>query len=267
MQLERTDPVNWSTLKSILVSPRHYLHRLATPPEQTPAMLLGSLVHCLALEAGAFESRYVVSPRFNRAMNDDTALARGYEGGKQAAAAWDARCGSRTVITTDMLDAATSAIRSVGAACALPLGGKVETALRWTDGPTGIACRGTPDLVADGRIYDLKTCRSVASVERDAFRLGYHAQLAYYHDGAECFEPPVMVCVETVAPYDVLVLEFDERAVAAGRALYRRALETLHACRTSGEWPGVGRRTIHTPAWAQASEDLVLTIGGEEVAV
>lgn len=271
MHTERADAVNWSTLKAIGVSPKHYLHLLSTPRKDTDALRLGRLTHCAVFEPDLLSSRYVVMPRFNRTMKDETALAKGYDGGKEAAAHWLANAGSREVVEADQYEAARAMATAIFAdpvAAAYVVSGWSEHRIDWTDALTGIQCRGRVDHV-NGCLSDLKTTRSLVSCERDAARFGYHAQLAWYSDGIAAAgikveSNPVLVFVESVPPYDVLVLRFDDDDLAVGRRVYRAALNRLAECRASGVWPGVGggvSRRISLPAWAGPLEDEI-TIDG-----
>jgi exodeoxyribonuclease VIII len=276
--IEREDRCNWSSLKHMLVSPRHYRYALLNPREDTEALLLGRLTHALIYEPDAVASRYVREPRFNRAMKDDTARERGYEGGKDAAAAWTVANAGRDIVPVELWDRAVGmavAVQTDPIAGPMVRGGFAEQLVTWTDPVTGIECRGRVDHV-NGRLSDLKTARSVEPrmFGAQAARLGYVGQLAYYADGLAAngialMEPPALVVVENVAPHDVVVLEFDEATLEAGRRLYRSCLDRLAECRATDDWPGVSggkRQTLVLPAWAAAVEDEALTLGGEAIA-
>lgn len=266
INLERPDRVNWSTLKNILKSPRHYLHGLAHEREDTEALLRGRAIHCAVYEPTKFASRYVVEPNFHRGMNDDTAISRGLAGGKQAAAAWAAENAAtgREVLPADIhadVLGMSKALWADPVASRLLDGARGEVPIEWTDPVTGIECRGRVDHL-NGCVADLKSTRDLAWCERDAARMLYHAQLAWYFDGCTAAghtftDAPCLLFVESAAPYDVLVLTFDDDALAAGRAVYRRAIDTLAECRRKGEWLGVGggsARRIQLPAWAMQTE-------------
>lgn len=269
--MERTDPVNWSTLKAIGISPKHYMHTLRTPRPDTEALLLGRVTHCAVLEPDQLAARYIVEPNFHKGMNDETAIAKGYDGGKQAAAAWAAATSREEVVPSDLYLRALSMRASILAdpvAAPYVRGGYIEHRIEWVDEPTGIKCRGRVDHV-NGCLSDLKTTRSLITCERDTARFGYHAQLAWYSDGLraagiEQQGPPCLLFVENVAPFDVLVLTFSDDDLAVGRRVYRAYLDRLAECRSTGTWPGVSggnARRVVLPAWAGPVEEEI-TIDG-----
>lgn len=263
--IERDDAVNWSTLRFMRQSPKHYRHALTAPPKDTEALQRGRLTHCAIYEPDELPKRYVVEPRFHKGQNDDTAVKNGYEGGKQAAAAWAAENVGREVVSSDMMAAASAMAAALHAdpwAAPMLRGGSAEQLITWTDRQTGIACRGRVDHF-NGCLSDLKTSRSVEPrwFAAQVARMGYHAQLAFYADGLResgvaLAEPPALIVVENCAPYDVLVLTVPDEAIDAGRAMYRACLERLAECRRHDEWPGVSdgqRQTLNLPAWALPS--------------
>lgn len=273
--LERTDPVNWSSLRAMRQSPKHYLHALKSPREDTEALLLGRVTHCMVYEGDQLASRYAPEPRFNRTMKDETAIAKGYDGGKEAAEQFAERCKSLglEVVKADLFERAsqmTKALLSDPEASPLLVGGYSEQLVTWTDAATGIECRGRIDHI-DGRLSDLKTARCVEPriFASQAVRLGYHAQLAFYADGLAANgivldEPPALIAVESEPPHDVAVFEFTAADLAAGRAVYRACLTRLAECRATDKWPGVAggeRVRIALPEWAMPAMD-EFTIGG-----
>lgn len=275
MNMERADPVNWSSLKYMGISPRHYLHNLATPRADSEALLLGRLTHALILEPDQVASRYVTQPRFNAAMLDETALAKGYAGGKQAKAAWIASIpDGAEIVDSDLM---TRAVGMRDAILADPVAaphvttGHKEHRIDWTDKETGIQCRGRVDCL-NGSLSDLKSTRALVTCERDAARFGYLGQISWYADGLEAagiktHNQPCLIFVENVPPHDVQVLTFEPEDLAVGRRVYRAALDRLAACRASGVWPGVSggvSRRIKLPEWAAPIEDEI-TLDGVKI--
>jgi len=261
--------VNWSTLKYIGQSPKHYLAALDSPREDTPAMLLGRVTHAMVLEPDTVAARYVVMPRFHGGMKDETAIEKGYDGGKQAKDAWLTAAGGAEVVPADVYTQATGMAEAVltdPIAGPLFQGGLAEVRLEWTDVETGIQCRGRADFIGVALI-DLKTTRNIEPrlFRRDIARMQMHAQLAYYYDGAVCQNVlPYIVSVENTAPFDVVVYQLTNDELAAGRAVCRKYLNTLSESRSTDCWPGVAGGefvlSIDLPEWATPAPEI--TLGG-----
>ena len=265
----------WSYLKYLRPgygSPKHYLHAVDNPRPDTDALKLGRLTHCMIYEPNEAAKRYVLMPRFHGGMKDETAIEKGYDGGKQAKAAWEAKHAGAEIIDSDTYAQAVGmrdALLRDPVSSPLVRGGKAEQRIEWTDVETGIECQGTVDHV-NGRLSDLKTTRNVAPRRfiADAARYGYHAQLAFYLDGlrANGIEPegaPCLIAVESSAPHDVLVLELSKTDIEAGRRVYRECLDILDRCRRTGRWPGVSDgapMAMELPEWAAPKPEL--TLGG-----
>lgn len=274
---ERSDACNWSTLKFILRSPKHYLHALAHPRADTEALLRGRALHTICYEPQEWPRRYSIMPNFHGGMLDATAKEKGYAGGKEAKAKWLSENRGVEILEPEVYASVVGmndALKSDPIAAGYVVGGKAEQLVTWTDAETGIECRGRVDHY-NGSLSDLKSCANIEprAVSRQIGTLGYHAQLAFYADGLEAneitlVEPPALIFVEAVAPYDVAVYEFTHEDVAAGRAVYRRALSILSDCRRTGLWPGVAggvRQRVSIPAWASVDDDVEITMGGERL--
>ncbi len=275
MNLERDDAVNWSTLKHIDTSPKHYLHILANPREDSDALLRGRVVHALNYEPDEFDQRYVVEPRFHGGMKDETAIAKGYAGGKEAKAAWAANKppGAEIVSAEIYADCVgmRDALQADPEAGPMFVGGFAEQLLTWVDEETGIECRGRIDHL-NGRLSDLKSTRvtGIRQFHAEIARRLYHGQIAYYYDGVlangiEMEHSPVLITVENAAPYDVTVHHITPAVLRAGRDLYRNCLRRLAECRKTGEWPGVSGGApvdVELPDWAAGPKAEEITIGG-----
>lgn len=274
--------VNWSTLKHMRRSPRHYLHALEHGTPDSPARQLGRLTHCAVYEPEKLQERYVFMPNFHGGMNDETARDRGYAGGKQAKAAWLSIFGTgrHEIVEREAYERATAMAQAVRLdAVAGPLfdGVYVEQTLTWKDPLTGLQCKGILDQI-NGRLGDLKTTEKIlppqfaSSVER----LGHLGQLAFYTDGLQANgivvdDVPVFITVESKPPYDVVTYEVSEDDLDAGRALYQRLLQRLAECQATGHFPGIAggeMLKLHRPAWATVDDDEpVLTMGGKPLTI
>lgn len=291
----KVDAVNWSTLKHILRSPLHYQHALAHPVAETPAMRVGSAVHCAVLEPDTFPTRYVVIGAGELA---DIAPPRNTRDGKEAWAEYLAEHPEQpATVSSDeyqrlmlahrmpgrsFLDADTyarclamrDAVQGHAVARQYVTGrGLNEHTVEWQDAAIG-RCKGRLDRVSfePGAIVDLKTAREIDSsvFGRAAARLLYHAQVAWYQQGYEARTqerlPCVIIAVESEAPHDVAVIDVDEDSLEAGRDDVKRAVALLAECRASGQWPGryPSRVALQLPSWVfpdEGADDIGLDFG------
>jgi exodeoxyribonuclease VIII len=254
LKYESIKALNWSSLKEVSTSPRAYRWRQDHPREDTAALAMGRAVHCAILEPAEFAARYIVRPA-------------DIDGRTKAGKAWldDARASGREVLTADQGETVEECVASVRAhhdVAELLEGCATEQVVTWTDPGTGVACKGRLDALTPRTVIDLKTTRELARFEQDAARLLYHAQVAWYLDGARAAgvvdddARAWIVAVETVGPFDCGPLEVAGADLDAGREVYRRLLDTWVSCRETGEWYGripVGRR-LELPRWAPGFE-------------
>ncbi len=253
------DAVNWSTLKRMRTSARHYKHGLAAPPEDSDPMRLGRAVHTAIFEPDKFAGQYAI-----------------WEGPRRAGKEWTAfevAAGERTILT---LEQAQSVNRTCGAVKSSPLArvyldrqGMPEHTVQWTDPDTGIPCKCRIDWLTDADVVDLKTSRYAAdphAFARDAFQRGYFHQLAFYKRGlaearlAEVKGLPigaVIIAVEPTQPHDVAVYRLGARALEAADVEIDEMLTALKVCRDTDNWPGrfSAEAELDWPKWAYPSLD------------
>lgn len=272
-----TDRINWSTLKHMAVSPLMLQYRLAHPRPDTDALRLGRLVHCLVLEGEdkAFE-RFV--PATTCAAITKRDLPCRSQGSLYHDGAWYCRIRGHAppeavaepedveVVTQEMMATAQRCSDSLyehPVAGPLLRRGEPEQELEWRDEHTGLACRGRVDLLGrcERLLVDLKTTRHLTpdAIERDARRRLYHAQIAWYHDGAikagrlHLISAVYLVAVQTSGPYDVAVWRLGADALCAGRAVYRDLLVRYATCQAADWWPGMAPDLLEYEApWWEA---------------
>lgn len=264
------DAVNWSTLKVMARSPRHYRHALANPRPPSPAMLLGTAAHLATLEADRWDDE-----------------VRIFDGAARRGKAWEAFQAAnpgRLLLNqaeADKAQAMAAAVRDHGPAAEYLSAGEPEVGVVWTDDTTGLSCKARVDWLhvlrdSAGRIgrvilVDLKTAREIGLREfsAQAARLGYFGQLAHYRAGIaaalgiapEMIEV-VLVAVENDAPHDVAVFAVDDGVpdggLHYGETERRRLLKRLVECRDADEWPGQHPEVtpLCPPAWASAGVDV-----------
>lgn len=248
--------LNWSTLKEIARSPKHYRHRVNVPREDRPSLALGRAAHTAVLEYARWEADYTVYPGKTRRGKEWDAFKTQHEG--------------MTILTRDQ---ALSALEIRQAVRSSPLAMKYlttftpEVTLTWTDPGTGFPCKARIDALSeiDGRywIEDLKTAQSIEMrvFGGAAARYGYHSQLAWYERGARACGLDVagrgIIAVESEAPYDVGVFTVDEDTLFAGGEECDELVARVHECFTRNDWQGryAAEEPLQLPAWWYAQDD------------
>lgn len=125
-------------------------------------------------------------------------------------------------------------------------GGIAEQSVYWTDKETGELCKCRPDFMRyDQRPVDLKSANDASEegFKKAVETYAYDMQQEFYLDGIEAAtgsRPPNMpfVVVEPDAPHLVGVYVLSVEYCMIGNGRYRKALNTIHQCKESGEWPG-----------------------------
>lgn len=275
-QYEALDAVNWSTLKWMRMSPMAYKAALSAARKDTDPMRLGRMAHAAVYDPPAL-SRIVSMPRFHGGMKDDTAIAKGYEGGKGMKAEWEAAHAGLDVevVPQEVRDASLAICNSIwrdNTAGPLVAGGRSEMAFTWEDPVTGIQCKGRCDgvkLGASSALVELKTSRIIEPRRfcREAIRMGYLSQVAFYVDGLahnEVFVDEVrFVVAQNEEPWDVVVYEpLTDEALEYGRSVYRDCLEKLKQCLEADDWPGIGGGKAVSFELPSYLTDKPLTMGG-----
>lgn len=257
------DRVNFSTLKLMDQNPAAYLYALLNRSTgDSDAMQQGRAVHTRVYEPELFKSTYVVW--------EDRRAGKAWEAFEKAQHAE-----GHEVLTINMhanvIDIA-DAVRSSAMAAPFLTGGKREQTMLWTlkrprlgavEGYE-MAMKGRPDFVRADGIVDLKTCRSARPFEfgRSAHDLLYFVQAALYVDGLAIStntapRPYWLIAAESKPPHVVQVYRVTDEQLALGRARYWQWLDTLNACRLSGDYPGyaLAPMDLSLPPWATPAED------------
>jgi hypothetical protein len=258
------DGINFSSLKHMGESPKSYDWHKKHPISETPAMAFGTAFHAAVLEPEAFTAEYTVKPE-------------GFDGRTKEGKEWkaDAEARGQIVLDSDKAEQlAEMAANFRGHPLIAPFltePGTPEITLTWEDAETGLMCKGRLDrLLDDGRIFGVKTtamfqARRFASHAWDLF---YHAQWAFYYDGAIAngLDVPKVAegVISTQGPYDVALYGVDKDILKRGRDAYRGWLRVLADCIDRDVWPGQYPDEIQfrPPAYAGTGEfDLEHSIG------
>lgn len=257
-------------LKHALVSPLLYQHVETFGWPDNDTFRQGRAGHTAILEPARFLSDYA---QWETEHEDGTKRVRR---GK----AWDefqeANAGKTILVAKQYETACTlrDIVRDHPVAGPLVKGaGQNELSLRWTHKRTGAVCKNRLDRTTPKAHVEIKLTRdpSPRMFGNIAARLFYHAQCAFYRDGAEACGlgrlPFKIVAVQSVAPYDVVVYAVGEDVLAQGQEQYERAIDIVQACRAKQQWPGMAVEheiSLMLPAWSMPGE-AELTMGGESI--
>lgn len=138
-----------------------------------------------------------------------------------------------------------------------------EVSFFWNDPQTGTPCKARADRISRKHhaIIDLKTAACAAPLvwRAAAFRDGHFMRVPWYLDGFEVATGDAMrryafIVVEKEPPYVVQVYDLEERALAWGRMMMRRALLRFAECSAANKWREgyfPGPATIGLPPWAE----------------
>ena len=221
------------------------------PPRiATPAMKVGSMVHCFCLEPKLFPERY--------ALLDDK---RSKEGKKLALQL--AESGRETFTTAEMttfmgIYNALSRNDFAKKYVIDDTSGKAEQSFWWTHRETGLPCKARCDYVVDDMVIDLKTTGEGGAnpdkFTRSIVNFHYHLQAAHYLQatGAKRF---VFIAVEKVFPYSVGIYQLSQNFIEKGYELQEQTLQEILEATTSKFWRGYtnacpnGIQTLTPPKW------------------
>ena len=252
-QYRSADGLNWSALKHIGKSPKHYQHQLGALYSDSASFRLGRATHAAILEPHRFQSDWVIYP------------------GRRAGKAWQAfheeHAGREILNETEHRTAqAMAAAVQAHAPCAERLQeGWAERSIFWDE---DIPCFAEPVTMKarldwvyrDGEswvLLDVKTARDISArgFGSAAGRYLYHGQVAHYLTGLQHIvgDAPVraeLLVVETEAPHDCGIYRLDDSAIECGMLRRISLLARLGKCMTEDHWPGM----LEQPQWLELPE-------------
>lgn len=178
--------LSYSALINFAKSPRHFIEYKLRKKERTPAMIFGSMLHCLVLEPDKFEERYFL-------MDDTEIIAQiggGNPRGTKAYKEWKAgeleeaqKSGKEVVMPPETLKARLMASQVNNNYVAAKKMSKCEfreVKLEFKYG--GYSFMGFVDAMGDAISIDLKSCPDAdpRKFQRKVIDMGYHIQGALY---------------------------------------------------------------------------------------
>ena len=223
--------INVSGLNLLDKSPAHYKASLQATKKSSPALLLGSAVHCAVLEPEEFGKRYALAD-YDRRTKEGKAkhqemLDQGIEG-----LPFD--------VYTQVIGMQKSVMTHPLAKNMLE-GGKTEVSCFQVK--DGVHTKARADLVKHNYIVDLKTTQDASPREfmKSIMTFKYYRQAAWYVDlfSKEMdIDTFYFLCVEKEPPYAVAIYELDSDLFFKGEADCLRLFETYKHCLATDEWHG-----------------------------
>ena len=247
--------VRASTLNACARSMAHGREAEINPADDTDALAFGTALHTALLEPERFRKEYIVTPKFDRRT----------KAGKSAWTQFEDEYGHLMPIVEDEYDAAEAMIRSVygcrDAAELLANATARELSFVWSDGETGLLCKGRVDLLTTFEgwtfIVDLKSTRDASqfAFQSQMTKLRYYASLAWYRLGLNVLAPHDRRCallpVEKTPPYACKPYEVMVDAIENGEIEMRALLRKYAVAREIGLYEAYGHDMgmIDLPHW------------------
>ena len=246
-----------TSLKDWAVNPQRAKAKADTPVEPTAAMLTGRLLHQFILEPKRFKKEHFQAPECKRNTKAGKEL---WEGSLLANPGHEPVRAEQWVQFENMRAAI---LEHPKAGAYLRVKGSSEVSAFWTDQATGLDCKARIDRLTErqGCIVDIKTTQDASprAVSRAVYGFNYHLQAAFYTDGmlANGFDDItfIFVFVEKAPPFGVSVCKLNDDYLAAGRKMYRDALDNYKQCHDADVFPGWDEIiTLERPPWIEPWE-------------
>lgn len=241
-------PLSYSSLKEFAKSPRHYLDYLNRKKETTPAMLFGSMVHCLLLEPEKFHNDFAVMGSVDRRTKD----------GKEAYAKFvEEAVGKDVVMENDYNDAKALADNVLSnPKLKQYIDNCHQREHEFRVGMWGLPIRGFFDGVADDYILEIKTTQDATpdTLIKDFYNRQYHLQAGIYNLVSS--KPIKYLIIETKAPYDSYIANASTEYIEKGQKLLSSVLDKFDKCMNENAWNKgyeyhAGEISIDLPSWAK----------------
>lgn len=256
--------ISSSGISLILDAPKKYWAKYVDPmriedDEQTQSMILGSAVHCLALEPKLFDKYFIVAPKVDKrttAGKEIWANFLCYVQSKSGNGSFKYFPESKiyleqskpTIIKVEIYDKAKKMAQSIRDNKAFMAftryGGKVEHSLYFKD-DDGVWLRSRPDFYNDEFILDIKTSRSAKEkdFQRSIENYGYHRQAALAIDSTDKLTEIkgrrfIILAIENKEPYLTKAYLMPKESIEIGRIEYKKGAKIYNNCMLSNVWNG-----------------------------
>lgn len=207
---------------------RKYLDPQRPAEDQTAALRLGTLIHCLALTPRQFEREFWVADYERRSVAGKARYAALQQSGL-------------TVVKPAELDQARALVAALQAdaeARKLLRGGKKERTIIQPRARGLLPLKARLDIhhEANRQVVELKTTWNLAAAQATMERYRYPLSAAFYRNLVRG-QSAVFVFVQTREPFEVAVIPMERQQLQAGQAQWQTALARFDDCWRRNEWP------------------------------
>ena len=237
-------------------SPAHFRYWKDNPQEDTASLLFGRAVHKYVLEKDDFFNEFAVAPLIDRRTKE----------GKAQWLLFQDQSEGKDIITQEDFEKIQAMYDALYATpfVARLLSGEKELSFFTEDDRTGLVVKCRPDCITDfdevSLLIDYKSCSDASNdgFMKDAIKLMYDMQLAYYKDNVDKNRGRehivIFIAQEKTPPYLVNILKANEYFLRSGRDMYRTHLDMYAECLENDDWYGYtkdGINTLGLPDWLQ----------------
>lgn len=250
--------VSRSMLSELRLSPYHYWYKYLSgqyvADEPTPAMNIGSAVHCLVLEPLLFKDSFYICEQKRRPNRDTPSFNRLLESAN-----------GRIILTEDEIEIASKVANSVRADSFchhLLKGCAIEESIYFEHEETGLQCKVRPDAWCNTIAFDLKTTNDASdrAFQMSSYKYDYYLQAAMNFKAFESIgvmlEEFVFIVVEKEPPYPIALFRvrrddfYKDSAYSFGVEQFNNRMALLKKCIDNNDWPGYGIKDLSVPGWA-----------------
>ena len=213
MDYYKRKEISNSDLNYLSISINHYLEYKKVPKEPTPAMIFGSLVHCLALEPHNYSNEFAIAPKVDCRLKEsklDVLNKADFE-------IWKSINQNKKFISAEDLELANILINQLNQNERYNKIQKsyVEKEIYFTQ--YRVDCRSKLDIIdyTNETIYDLKTIDDIsdAGIRKSIYNKHYYRQAQLYLNAMTDLTNDwqfVFIFIEKKAPYSIRFVQIED---------------------------------------------------------
>jgi hypothetical protein len=247
------DAINWSTLKELKESPRHYFKAINEPQRRKDVFDYGNAFHAKVLEPKKFDSEVAVKPKFtgtgSRKMLTQWKLDHEEKVWISESDHWDIKKMSEMTLSQPLVRDILNSPDT-----------KIEQTVLFKDPWYGMDCKCKIDILWLNPerviLWDLKstTKANPYSFSHSMGDYGYFGQAAFYKTAVEValgrdVERVEFIATEKADPYCTGIYAVDPEDLEFGLKVIKNYLGQVKDLRETGEYVGYTPQTLKVPQY------------------